>query len=138
MLTLDPFITPETKALRITNSTVTGTGGIILVQGKLELQNLVVNHTTPSSDGALQAEAGQITCRFCTVTSNGRSITGSEVIIDSSIVNGTIVGNGGVIKIGNSKIDGSFQSGHAPGTSITIVNSYDGNYAPIPSGTYSY
>ncbi|MBI5641701.1 MAG: hypothetical protein HZA17_14895 [Nitrospirae bacterium] len=137
-LTLDPIITADTKALRITNSMVTGSGGIILMQGKLELQNLVVNHTTQFSDGALQIQAGQATCRFCSVSSNSRSIIGSEVNIDNSILIGAIVGNGGSIKIGSSKIDGTFDLWHVPGTSITIVNSHDGNYAPIPSGTYSY
>lgn len=130
--------------IKFSNISITGTGTngwafafFSYDSGLVELDNVTINGQLPpfaySGSGTISVNA-----RNCNFNSTANLINGSgssylNFSIDNSVINNVVSSSASPVKIGNSKIAGPLQP--VSGL-VTVVNSYNGSYQPIPNGSY--
>jgi hypothetical protein len=132
----------EAIPLKFNNVTISGSTGLAFSffsyeSGLVELDHVTINgQLTPfgyDNSGTIAVNARY--CNLNTTTSlltNGVGNRNLSFTIDNSVISNSVSTLASPIKVGNSKIVGQILPSNGL---LTTVNSYDGNYQPIPNVT---
>ena len=130
--------------VKFKNLTISGPSGAYGIQffsyvsGTVEFDNLTINGQIPafSSGGqgtvSVNVRNSSLNSTASLIDNNAGSPT-LDFTLDHSTIYNTVATSQSQIKIGNSKVIGPIQGGSGL---VTVVNSYNGAYQPIPNGSY--